>query len=264
MNRLWRVLTFVAFLSFALLNGGAGPCPASSLDTVPKPYAGLATVAGEYYQGDGLGANLTLAVKPAGSFSFQAAGCLRTYTDINAKALMRNGMLVLGNGRAGSESRFLPIRWGDRLYLIEPERLVAFANAVNAGHEPRMKAQGVFFLRSGDWNKPVTGGPTLPAVYRAYLLEKPVEARILRVVGEEENLELGAGRRQGLQPGMKLRSRGVDDEGRDSCKLTILEAGEETAVAKQNWVCDDLKPGDRATTRWRDVEPANGRWENDF
>jgi hypothetical protein len=263
MNRLWRVLTFVAFLTFALLNGGAGPCLASNLDTVSKPNASLATVAGEYYQGDGLGANLTLVVKPAGSFSFQAAGCLRTYTDVTAKALLRNGMLVLASDRAGSESRFLPVRWGDRLYLIEPERLVAFANAVNAGHEPRMKAQGVFFLRSSDWNKPVTGGLRLPVMYRDYLLPRPVEVRVLRVLDAEENLELSAGRRQGLLPGMKLRSRGVDD-GRDSCKLTVVEAGEETAVAKQNWVCDDLKPGDQATTRWRDVEPPYGRWEDDF
>ena len=263
MNRLWRVLTFVAFLTFVLLNGGAGPCPASNLDPASKPIVGLATVAGEYYQGDGLGANLTLVVKPAGSFSFQAAGCLRTYADVTAKALLRNGMLVLASDRASAESRFLPVRWGDRLYLIEPERIVGFANAVNAGHEPRAKAQGAFFLRQGDWNKPVTGAPRLPTMVRAYLLDRPIEARVLRVLDEEENLELNAGRRQGLLPGMKLRSRGVD-AGRDSCKLTVVKAGEETAVAKQNWVCDDLKPGDPATTRWRDVEPPVGRWEDDF
>ena len=264
MTRLWRVVTFVAFLSFALLNGGAGPYPASSLDLASRPAAGLAAVAGEYYQGDGLGANLTLAVKPAGSFSFQAAGCLRTYADVNAKANLRNGMLVLERNRAAAEARFLPVRWGDRLYLIEPERIVSFVNAVNAGHEPRVKAQGAFFLRQGDWNKPVTGGPRLPVMYRGYLLDKPVEARILRVIGKEENLELGAGRRQGLLPGMKLRSRGFDEERRETCKLTIVKTSEETAVAKQNWVCDDLKPGDRATTRWRDLEPPVGRWEDDF
>lgn len=266
MRRTWRLTAFLIFLSLALLTGGAQPRSAADSDLAASLNGGLEKIAGEYYLGDGLAANLTLVIKPTGRFTYHAAGCLRTYADTSAQALLRNGLLVLVSGKAESpdSGRFLPVRWGGRLYLLEPERIIGFANAVNAGHEPRSKAQGVFYLRSGDWSKPVSGAPRLPAMYRNYLLAKPIEAGILRVSDEEETVELDAGRRRGLLPGMKLRARGFDDEKRETCKLTIVEAGEETATAKQNWVCDDLQAGDRAHTRWLDLEPPYGCWEDDF
>ena len=211
-----------------------------------------------------VGANLTLVINSTGRFTYHAAGCVRTYADVKARDFMRNGMLVLTSEGPASEARFLPVRWGDRLYLIDPVGIVGFANAVNAGHEPRMKAQGVFYLRNGDWNKPVTGGPKLPVAYREYLLAKPVETRVRRILDEEGNVELAAGARQGLLPGMKLRAPGFDDEDRDSCKLTVLKVGDDTVIAKGNWVCRELRAGDRATTRWLDLEPPYGLWEDEF
>lgn len=267
MKRAWRLVAFTTFLSFALLTSDAAPKPCREADAMPDLNVGLEKVAGSYYLGDGLAANLTLVIKPTGTFTYHASGCLRTYADVEARAFMRNRMLMLASGKSGSqgsETRFLPVRWGERLYLIEPERIVGFANAINAGYEPRTTAQGVFYLRSGDFNKPVAGLPKLPAAYREYLLARPVEARVVRLSGPEEDptFELDAGRGQGLRPGMRLISRdaGYDDE---FCKLTLVAVAEDTAKATGNWVCSDLPAGARATTRWRDVNPPY-RWEDDF
>lgn len=265
MTRTLRLAAFILFLSFALLNGAAAPRPRPEPDLAPDFKAGLETVAGTYYLGDGLAANLTLAVKPDGTFNYHAAGCLRTYADQTAHAFMRNGLLMLGNGKsesAGNEARFMPLRWGGRLYLIEPERIVSFANAINAGREPRTAAQGVFYLRAGDWDKPVTGWPKLPEAYRDYLLAKPVEAEVLHIVGDERIVELAAGRRQGLLAGMKLASRGTEEDD-FFCKLTIVSVRNDSSTAESSWECSNLEVGDRAFTRWRDID-SYARWEDDF
>jgi len=261
MRRAWRIIAFLVFVSFALFTGGALPGPAAEPDLKLSLNSGLEKIAGEYYQGDGLGLNMTLVINSTGTFTYHAAGCVRTYADIKARDFMRNGMLVLTSEGSASETPFLPVRWGDRLYLIDPDGIVGFANAVNAGHEPRMKAQGVFYLRNGDWNKPVTGGPRLPAAYREYLLAKPIEAEVLGM-DDEGNVELSAGRRQGLLPGMKLLSRGTEDD--FFCKLTVVSLRAETARAKGSWECSALQAGDRAFTRWRDIEGPYDRREDDF
>jgi len=53
----------------------------------------------------------------------------------------------------GSKSRIpelVFIEWGGRAYLVEPERLIAFCNAVNHGEEPRKSSGGLFLLRDGE------------------------------------------------------------------------------------------------------------------
>lgn len=143
---------------------------------------------GEYYWGDGLGANLSLHLSPTAGFAYEWHGCLGLY-DYNHGSLKetREGLRLqadleeweayLDLGRT-----FVPIRWGDRHYLIPQDRLVAFCNAVNSKSEPRENRHGWFFLRVGDENIEVTGLPDMPARYRSCLLEQPIEATLTKIM----------------------------------------------------------------------------------
>jgi hypothetical protein len=72
--------------------------------------------------------------------------------------------------------KFIPVRWGQRLYLISPIDMIDFAVAINSGEEPKMqdKSERVrrchFFLRDSDWNKPVFGLPDLPSPWKTLTL----------------------------------------------------------------------------------------------
>ena len=66
------------------------------------------------------------------------------------------------------------VRWDDRRYLIPVDKIVDFANSINAGFEPRTKAHGHFLLRNGDENKSAQGAPGIPQAYREYLLKEPI------------------------------------------------------------------------------------------
>lgn len=73
--------------------------------------------------------------------------------------------LVLDHPRASKHlgpQTYRAIRWGSRDYLIEEEEVADFFAAITDGSEPRTKAAGRFYLRRGDWNKPVVGIPALP------------------------------------------------------------------------------------------------------
>jgi len=103
------------------------------------------------------------------------------------------------------------VRWGTRLYLMEKDSFVDFANAINFGLEPRAGAAcdwpvGGFYLRDGDGNKRVTGSPSLPNDVLKMVLDKPVAAEIVAIErdGETEVAILNQGTDAGLRTGMRL------------------------------------------------------------
>lgn len=89
----------------------------------------------------------------------------------------------------------LPVRWGERLYLLEryddPTRgdyLLAFCNGILRGDEPRHNQVGLFLLRDGDAEKPAAGLPGFPPgceKYEAMLRDRLIDAKIT-AVGETE------------------------------------------------------------------------------
>ena len=103
------------------------------------------------------------------------------------------------------------VPWGDRVYLIPPEDLLAFANAVNSGSEPRYDSPSRFLIREGGIDIPVTGFPALPESHKRYLLPSPITARVLRTGAQRDGkteILVDAGRQQGLIEGMELVSQG--------------------------------------------------------
>lgn len=177
--------------------------------------------AGEYYFGDGLGVNVSLALAPKSGFVFSWHGCLGLY-DLNyGSVAFTNGTVELlptySNKRKGFEGiapELLPVRWGKRHYLIAVDHIVDFTNAINAGTEPSSLfggRSGSFLLRRGDEKKPVTGRPSLPNEFLSYILSEPIKAKVSSV--EQPHVEqsrrityvrIDVGSVNGLKQGMEL------------------------------------------------------------
>jgi hypothetical protein len=177
--------------------------------------------AGEYYFGDGLGVNVSLAVAPKSGFVFSWRGCLGLY-DLNyGNVTFTNGSVKLlfkyPNKREGFEGiapELLPVRWGQRHYLIAVDRIVDFTNAINAGTEPGSLfggRSGRFLLRRGDESRAVVGRPSLPNEFLSYILAQPIKAKVSSV--EQARVErsrrityvrIDMGSAEGIKQGMEL------------------------------------------------------------
>jgi len=174
--------------------------------------------AGHYYYGNGLGVNVELNLAPRSGFAFTWNGCLGLY-DMNYGDVVESGGTIrlvpqLPNQRKpfeGIAPEFLPVIWGDRHYLIATNEVVKFANAINAGFEPRKGSWGMFLLKRENESKLATGSPVLPLEYSEYLLKYPVEAEISSIKNsiakQSERLTtvvLNAGAAQGVKKGMEF------------------------------------------------------------
>jgi hypothetical protein len=212
--------------------------------------------AGQYYFGDGLGANVTLTVAPENGFTITWFGCLGLY-DQNHGTVEWDGNIVkfsfafpVKDGYIGRyASEYKPIRWGERVYLIPTDEIIDFCNAINSRSEPRNGAHGFFFLRDGDEKKQAKGKPELPKEFMPYLLDKPVDAKIVSIkdVREEQRKDVcgedyirrtvtvvvNKGKRDGLLPGMELHVT-KPDMIFDEVKLTNVEETQSEGVFVAN------------------------------
>jgi len=148
----------------------------------PRGDSSLAEIAGDYYLGNGLGVNCSLVVKPEGRFSFIWRGCLGVYGMNQGGAKVVKGHLILTPEQPNKEegfgctvTDFIPVRWGERLYLVPKDYGNGFCSDVNRGREPRSGSLGNFYLREGDWKKKVTGLPDVPKEWEALLQKKSIE-----------------------------------------------------------------------------------------
>src|SRR5215471_14061657 len=87
-------------------------------------------------------------------------------------------------GEIKTEYDMQVVRWGARVYLIEPDEMKPFVTAVSLGIEPRaqiinLNYSGKFFLRRGDERKAVTGKPALPERWMSYL--SPIRAKVTKI-----------------------------------------------------------------------------------
>jgi hypothetical protein len=179
------------------------------------PWAGL------YYQGDGLGTNLTLAVAPKAGFAYTWRGCMGLYGQNYGEIIEEDGQLTFSfaleneeDVTGGIPEKFLPVSWGERLYLIPPNEMIEFCNEMNSRREPRDEAFGFYFLRDKDWEKEVQGQPKIPEQFKPYLLKKPVTAVLTSIIKTETDLKkyydkrvtvkINKGKKDGLLTGMKL------------------------------------------------------------
>jgi len=222
--------------------------------------------AGQYYYGDGLGVNVNLTLAPDNGFVFTWHGCLGLY-DVNyGDVAFTNGTVKLlfkypnsQEGFQGIAPELLPVRWGQRHYLIPVDGVVEFANAVNSGIEAGGLIggrSGRFLLRNGDEKKPLEGVPDLPGDYSSYLLSEPIQAKVT-AVGEstvrriDKDLSsratyivLNVGAADGLKEGMELSvtsPRGIIDTAvvksvsEHSATAMIKQLGVSSPVPSMGW-----------------------------
>ena len=219
--------------------------------------------AGEYYAGDGLGVNTSLVLAPAAGYVFEWHGCLGLYDRNYGSVTWTNGRVRLSftftnerKGFQGIAPELVPVAWGERHYLIPTGEIVGFCNDINQGGEPRPRVHGFHLLRRGDETKEVSGLPKLPDEYRAYLVNKPIEATIVAVGKsstrpsvadwkfKDTSVTLDAGAQQGLCVGMELvvwLPRNIVEHVRitqveqDRSEGIVTQMGEEKSGPKKGW-----------------------------
>lgn len=218
-----------------------------------------ATWAGVYEYGDGLGVNVEVSLAPHAGFVFRWEGCLGLYDQNFGTVQEVEGTLQLkftylnqpGVGFQGLAESMVPLQWGGRHYLIPADELVSFANAINDGSEPRDEVHGSFLLKLGDEARKVQGAPPLPASVRPYLLEKPIQARVIRVSAPAEapkgeamfraaTVTINVGSAEGVLEGMEfyvVRPTNLVASGR------VVEVTGHTARVELSLWKDDKEPG---------------------
>ncbi|HET6889839.1 MAG TPA: hypothetical protein VFH31_01955 [Pyrinomonadaceae bacterium] len=155
-----------------------------------------------------------------------------------------------------TEDELRVIRWGKRIYVMDANQFEAFIDGINLGFEPRQVGgyrplYGIILLREGDELKQVSGQPSLPAQFLSMLLPEPVTATVMRVekINNATIATVDRGKRDGFRKGMTL----VTESNSDSWYFEgswVVSVDETTSEVE---VYDDVKVGDKFTTRIRDV-----------
>jgi hypothetical protein len=196
-------------------------------------------IAGEYYHGDGLGSNNSLTLRENSTFSFNLRGCVGTYDDNDGTFRRVNDYLVMSptkpiadDSSSGMATKFLLVGWGKRQYLIPDDDLLKFCNYINQGMEPRDGAYGSFFMRRGDWERPVTDIPILPKQYEKYLLAAPLHGTIVKLIDElQATVDLGA--TDGIRVGIVLTAQGT--AGQMFCQLRVKSVDEKKCTVVREY-----------------------------
>lgn len=222
--------------------------------------------AAEYYEGDGLGANISLALAPSNGVAATWHGCLGLYGANRGKVVERGGELRFEfdapnqSGFAGFPEAVRPVRWGTRRYLIPEADMIDFVNAIHRGFEPRDRMHGMFLLARGDEAKPVHGLPSLPPRYLGMIRSRPLEARVSSVDSVETRkddygctniyrLTLDRGDRDGLAPGLELSVRAPRA---GAGTVEIVSVADATASGKFVSLFDDCdRPKTVPAVGWR-------------
>lgn len=175
-------------------------------------------IVGEYYSGDGLGFIERLNVNPDGRFTYQHYGCLGIYRREKGWVEEKDGYLVLHPRfweRRKNLKKLLPVKWGERLYLVSEGRMIEFCSRINLRQEPRTTPYGPHYLRAmdvktyEDYKKTPAGRPALPKQWLEYLLDTPVKGKIVSIMDQNAAV-INSGYKAGLREGMHLYAEDHD------------------------------------------------------
>jgi hypothetical protein len=190
----------------------------------------LAEIAGEYVR-SGRFDGRHLSILPDGRYSYFYR-CCTGVGDREAGYAQRLGDTYLLSPTVANESKlersFLPIRWKDRLYLIEPERMYEFCIAIIDGDEPGNDGYENFYLRSPI--VPVDGVPDLPEHWAMFLKQNLVIGRIVKIM-EGGRVKIDLGSAKGIATGHVLAVQGRDRNGPQ--RLLVVSVETETCIAEE-------------------------------
>ncbi len=149
-------------------------------------------------------------------------------------------------GRDSISTRYHPVRWDGRMYLVPEIQMVEFCTGINQGFEPRRQSIGRIYLREDDWKKPATRNPQLPQEFLKHLDPAPVHGKIIEMKGKDEAwVDLGA------DAGMKIGSDlHVQRTGKaHSTTVRILEVEKTKSRVQLETQTDGMDVGDLVSTR---------------
>jgi hypothetical protein len=206
-----------------------------------QPTETVAALAGDYYWGDGLGFNCRLVIAPAGRFSYTWRGCLGLCSQNKGAAKLVDGRSILKPEEPGEMPIFpgtatdlIPVRWGNRLYLIAQDQKARFCNAINQGDEPRKSIRGFFYVRhSHDGQINATSGkPGVPEDWEPLLLKKPLDSKVLKVL-EDGRATLDCGTDAGVWKGMELSVEIPSFGEPEFVRAEVVEVDPKTCVVRR-------------------------------
>jgi hypothetical protein len=213
-----------------------------------------------YSLSDGFDLIASLELRGDGSFHFMWTGCTGLIAKAEGRYVTEQSVVRLSptTGAFREDPRTFArlmhrVRWGEREYLLPEERILAFANAINAGREPRSGVFGVFYLRQGDELLTAGGRPSLEPKWQRFLLASPQTGLVARVLQRETSVqrpivEIDAGAAAGLLEGMQLYAF---NPRRPSFKgdLTILAVDAASARAVVDFQYNHIRVGDSWSSR---------------
>lgn len=175
----------------------------AKIDAEATARAGAPDWAGEYSRG--AMTPIVVGIAPGAGYQFAAYAC-QGMMDAARGALQVEGTHVhLGPPWPffWRSWDFELVRWGERRYLIEPERMPEFVRDVNCGREPRDQWSGIYFMRSADPRVRPLGQPELPAEWMGKLRPR-IEGRVISAsctdeAGGEWEIDLDIGSDRGAE-----------------------------------------------------------------
>ena len=134
-------------------------------------------------------------------------------------------------------TEYILITWDTRLYLVPFDGVIDFCNTVNSGRI----VHGEFFVRGNEPKGNPTGKPDVPEEFKFYLLEQPIEGKIIAAEKTQEvrkrssiqweaPVTIDKGSRDGVMSGMMFYAT-VPEGGTVWITLTNVTATESTGMA---------------------------------
>lgn len=228
---------------------------------VDAPMALAPAWAGEYYVGDGLGMNVSIAAAPKAGIVYTWHGCLGLYDgnygditgefddDADGKfdGIIVKWTLNRTTGYGYNDTKWYFVRWpgpdgaDGRRYLIPESKLIDVVNNYNEGgyardgmySAPLMWEKAKYDSPHQSREAPVAGVPQLPRKWAALLLRDPLSAKVTKVIQGapetrkgvqliEAHVWLDKGRAEGMFIGMRI-SIGEVCEYRGDIEITKVE-----------------------------------------
>jgi hypothetical protein len=149
------------------------------------------------------------------------------------------------------------VRWGGRIYLLEPDRIPLFTAAVNFGVEPRQRninrnfLTRRFFLRRGDAEKTVVGKPMLPEPWISYLHDSPIKVAVskIEIKDNKKIYTVNKGSDDGIKVKMCLLGENTILEHRNLVMVIAVEEGSATLVSLTTSEETNYKLGETLITK---------------
>jgi hypothetical protein len=128
-----------------------------------KPAEAITYFSGEYSHGFMWG--WYLSIKPDQTFWLGIFTDMGFHFEYTGKfAIEGNNLrLIASDPQFDEPTEYLPIRWGDRRYIIPANMVLEFCDDIKQGWEPRDDpvAGRPYYLGEGDWEKPTRWSPKL-------------------------------------------------------------------------------------------------------